>query len=546
MSEDAATADTPPARLRVLLVSVASGAAAAAAVAIAAPIAMWATESPVDWMQPSLTGTAAIALVAGMCVLILLGLRLVSRKPWRGTVRGLSGVAAVVLVIWALVRTRGLYQARADLPLVDSTGAAVLLAAALLAAVAATVLALPSAAVRTPTGRRTALCVFVVVTAAATVVTYRSVGEHRARVWEPEVTAAAIAPAPPPQAPGTVRYRLQLPEDWVPDIQRAGNGFLVFTPGVVSAYDGPTGALRWGASVPGGAQSAVVVGRNSGDAVGVVVLYTADAVIALDGSTGTVLWRRQFRGQITAVAGSTDALGMIVFRSDTRSFDPDRTRMYSLDPATGALRWNRPATCDNPSRGPGVTGTFVLDCGIDHPAAIDARTGAITELPRTNGYPVAGIDDVYVATTRRNSYDAPEPTDTTAVIGTDGTVLDEIPGSFPASKANDGFLLVWGGGGDWRMRNYRTHQSTPVPLHLDVRNALEDIDTAWLDSDLAITVTDRNQPVYVIDPNRAGADPSRTESPCADGYLQYLQPVAGAVIAACNLNEFVGMVAPKP
>jgi hypothetical protein len=546
MSQDAATAHTPPAWLRALLVSVAIGAAAAAAaVAIAAPIAMWAIESPVDWMQPSLTGTAAMALVAGTCVLVLLGLRLFTRKPWRSTVRGLAGAAAVVLVIWALVWARELYQVRADLPLVDSTGVTVLLAAALLAAVATTVLALASAAVRTSAGRRTALCVFVIVTAAATAVTYRSVGEYRAHVWEPELTAAAITPAPLPESPGTVRYRLQLPEDWVPDIQQAGNGFLVFTPDVVSAYDGPTGALRWRASLPGGAQSALVVGRNPGDTVGVVVLHTADAVIALDGSTGTVLWRRQFRGQITALAGSTDALGMIVFRSDVGSFDPDRTRMYSLDPATGALRWNRPATCDNPGRGPGVAGSFVFDCGPD-PAAIDARTGAITELPRTDGYPVAGIDDVYVATTRRNSYQAPTPTDATAVIGTDGTILDEIPGSFPASKANDGFLLVWGGGDDWRMRNYRTHQSTPVPLHLDVRNALEDIDTAWLNSDLAITVTDRNQPVYVIDPDRADANPSRTESPCPAAYLRYLQPVAGAVIAACDLNEFVGMVAPKP
>jgi hypothetical protein len=56
-------------------------------------------------------------------------------------------------------------------------------------------------------------------------------------------------------------------------------------------------------------------------------------------------------------------------------------------------------------------------------------------------------------------------------------------------------VLVYGGGDTWLLRDYRTHQSTPVPIHLDITYGLGDVETAWLRGSLAITMGSGDQPL---------------------------------------------------
>jgi hypothetical protein len=216
-----------------------------------------------------------------------------------------------------------------------------------------------------------------------------------------------------------------------------------------------------------------------------------------------------------------------------RALDRD-TLLDSLDPSTGALRWSRSIACSNPSAAPGTAGQFFFACG-QTPSAIDASTGASTDVPGAR-YGAAS-DGVYVTSTTMPipSKDGPQPTDATLVIDPRGQIIDKIPGTYPASAANDGFVLVYGGGDTWLLRDYRKHRSTPVPVHLDTTYGLGDIEAAWLRNSLVITMRSGEQPLLLVDPARPTAEPTSTASPCTSHDLKReLLAVAGAVIVQCE------------
>lgn len=240
---------------------------------------------------------------------------------------------------------------------------------------------------------------------------------------------------------------------------------------------------------------------------------------------------------MTAATGSVDALAMTVFAAEAV---PDQTRLYSLDPSTGQLRWSRPFSC-NPIPATGTPGKFSFQCG-QTPSVIDAHTGETTDMPgRQYRNPRAGTD-VYVSPTADPTKDGPNATDVTLVVDPDGQIIDQIPGTHPVSRAHNGFLLLYGGGDAWLMRDYRKHQSTPVAIHLDTRYGLEEVETAWFNNTLAITTQAREQPVFLIDPARPVDNPSSTEAPCREERLRRLKSVAGAVIAQCRWTQVVGLV----
>lgn len=119
--------------MRSVLSSVCIGCSAAAAVgAILIPIIMWATRSPTDMVAVSQTGTAASTMIIGVCVLFRLVPGLIGRRsPW--VMRMLVDVVAVMLGVWVAWSIYRTYPGRAALPLVDSTGASLLAAEAMLA-----------------------------------------------------------------------------------------------------------------------------------------------------------------------------------------------------------------------------------------------------------------------------------------------------------------------------------------------------------------------------------------------------------------------------
>jgi outer membrane protein assembly factor BamB len=97
------------------------------------------------------------------------------------------------------------------------------------------------------------------------------------------------------------------------------------------------------------------VHRDGDDVTGIVVVFLDFGVIALDASSGEALWRRQHVGErVTGAAGSIDALGISVFTGDYGNDGDSATRLYSLDPATGRLRWSQIISCSNPTPSPGA------------------------------------------------------------------------------------------------------------------------------------------------------------------------------------------------
>ncbi|WP_082022770.1 outer membrane protein assembly factor BamB family protein [Mycolicibacterium setense] len=548
MSEDS-PADRPWYRsLRRPLASVAVGASVATAVAaIASAVAMWAIRSSADVMSHSHTAMGVVAIIIGVCVcvLVLLGVGLRSRRSWRKSLIALVGFTAAALAVWSVFRIIGLYESREALALVDSTGATVLTAAALASAVAATVLGVVGVAFAHDVNERTALSAFLVVVLVITLPTYRSVQDHRAAVWHPDLTAPAVTPAPVPDQIGAVRYRVPLDSgDRMPQIYPAGNGFIVDTRNGLTAYDGVTGKKRWHAGDFGTSGRLLVVRRDRDDAAGIVVLFLYGGIVALDAGTGEVLWRREHSrgGDVTAATGSIDALGVVVFTADAPEIDNSRTRLHSLDPATGAERSNDLIDCSNPTLDPGTTGQFSYRCA-GKPGVIDAHTGHITEMPGEYA-PDAG-SDVYVVSDPRPHQD-PTESDVTRVVSPDGRVIDEVPGTYPMSEARDGMLLVYGGGDSWLLRDYRNHRSTPLPLRIETRYGLDTIDTDWLNQRLVVTTRyEYPQRLQIVDPARPSDNPVSVESPCPrDERLRELHAVAGAVIAQCGKSYFAGLVPP--
>lgn len=524
--------------MRSVLSSVCIGCSVAAAVgAILIPIIMWATRSPTDMVAVSQTGTVAATMIIGVCVLFRLVPGLIGRRsPW--VMRMLVDVVAVTLgvwVAWCIYRT---YPGRAALPLVDSTGASLLAAEAMLAALVAVVLGVTAAAGDTPPDRRIALCTFVVVAVVLPVAIHRSVDDYRARIWYPSLTAAAAAPAPAPSSIGPVTYRLS----YARDVRPVGNGFILTADDAVTAYDGQSGVARWrasgfGSTAAGAPHHVEVAWRDRNDVAGVVVLFLGGAVVALDGSTGDVIWRRQHDGTVTAAAGGIDALGMTVFTADDSS---DRTRFYSLDPASGHVRWTRPTDCSDPTLVPGTPGQFAYGCGMT-PTVIDAHTGKTTDMPGKYNPPDAG-SDVYVYEKSDAPYveGTPATTAVIQVLDPGGQVIDEIHGARPISRADNGLLLVYSSEGAWLMRNYRTHQSHPVQV--DARNGVNHVRTTWLKGGLVVaSELDHSGRIQLID--GPAQVPTSTESPCRGGTdVQDLYTVAGAIVVTCYGGELFGLV----
>lgn len=489
-----------------------------------------------------------IAAAIGLLMLPILARALMGQKPtWTKTVT-VASLIAVGLGVWGTWNVIQLYRTRDALPFVDSTGAVVVAAIAALAAVEAVIVGLAAVCFMSEAGKRTALCAFLVVVVAVPIVVFWSVDNHRAGVWRPDATTSATPAAPMPGAIGSIRYRVPVDGDRLPDVYAAGNGFVVDTRTGLTAYDGLTGEARWHATDFGTSGRLVVTRRNEDDATGIVVLQTYYALIAFDGSTGEVLWRRQYTGDMTELAGSVDALGFVVYTAD----DPDgeRTQLHSIDPATGQLRWSKPISCSTPSIGPGTPGQFTLDCGT--PSTIDARTGDVIDSPGKH-IATAG-SDAYTTSDQRG--DGPTRSDVTLVLDPAGRTIDETPRVEPVSRANNGFLLMYSDLDGWLLRDYRNHQSFSVPIDARSQSGsykvgleywlINNVETAWLDNRLIVTDLSSPRPrLYLIDPARPDAIPVSTEIPCARGqYLRDLQAVAGAVVVVCRGDdtEVVGMV----
>jgi len=200
----------------------------------------------------------------------------------------------------------------------------------------------------------------------------------------------------------------------------------------------------------------------------------------------------------------------------------------------------------SPTAAPGTSGQFFFSCG-QAPSAIDARTGSAIDIPGAHNRAPSAGSDVYVASdvVPVSSEDGPKPTDATLVIDPQGRIIDQVPGTYPASAANDGFVLVYGGGDTWRLRDYRKHQSMPVPIHLDTTYGLGDVETAWLRTSLAITMRSGAQPLLLVDPIHPVAEPTSAVAPCTRHELKRrIQAVAGAVILQCEgrSTRIVGLV----
>lgn len=521
-----------------LVSAVSGGALGAALVAVLAAPMMWTTRSSHDLTAHPLTAISVIAALIGALVLAFLASRLRATSGRRESPEVLALLVAAGLAAWGVWQLVKLYEVRTTLPLADSTGATLIAAAAMFAGVTSAVLA-PAAFL----GRvhvRAAICVAAVVAVAAPTLIYLSVQDFRAQVWYPDLTSPAAAPQPRPESIGAVGYRIPLdPSDAVVP---AGTGFLVATENDVTAYDGPSGDVRWRVEAPpsdDGIFFVRVVRRDADDMTGVAVLFFGDSIVAVDGGTGDVIWRRQYSGQITEVASSIDALGMVIFTAADRT---DRTRLHSIDPATGELRFSTVFSCSNPTGTSGTPGQFSFSCG-QNPSVFDAHTGTTVDMPGPE-YRTAGTD-VYVAAPqdapREGAPPSPEPT---LVIDPSGQVIDEIPGTYPVSTAHDGLLLLYAGNDTWVLRDYRNHRSTPVPVSFAGWIRPWDISAAWLARGLAVSSDRRDVPLLYIDSANPAAPPQVHEAPCgADDRVKDLRLAPGAFIVRCR-TAAVALLAP--
>jgi hypothetical protein len=260
-----------------------------------------------------------------------------------------------------------------------------------------------------------------------------------------------------------------------------------------------------------------------------------------------VLWRRQYRGELTAATGSVDALGIVVFTADAKD---ERTQLHSIDPGTGQLRWSKPISCSSPSFGPGVPGQFTLECGT--PSIIDAHTAHVIDTPGRQ-MPRAG-SDVYATTVQRA--DGPTRTDVTLVLDSEGKTIDEISGVQSVSPPNHGSVLLYSDVDGWLLRDYREHQSFAVPLERKPSRGSHEVasdywlinyvETAWLKSRLIVTdLSQEQRRLHLIDPAHPDATPVSADVPCEHNEsMGDLQVVAGAVIVTCRRHEtrVVGLV----
>lgn len=525
-------------RLRRFLTSVGLGVVwASASVAVVSPVFALSSASP--------SRPAAMAGFVAIWVFVLLLLSAATRRSGRATLSKTLGLAALGAGGWGLWDVRACFESRAVLPVVPvSTGACVIAAAAMIAAAAAAVFSLFLSASAQHADARTALCAFLVVLIAVSGLIHHVLTDYRARLWQPGLTAAAAPAASLPDRIGPARYRLSpLDEHPPPTVVAAGNGFVVRTGDQVTAYDGPTGALRWRAKDFGQCRlSAVeVVRRDHHDTTGIVVLFFDGAVVALDASSGAVVWRRQYSGRLIASSAAVDALGMTV--NDDQPAPDNRTIVYSLAPANGAVRWRKAASCSNPTGAQATSGQLLFLCE-GTPSVVDAHNGNAVDIPARNFHDFAAGSDVYLAWNYAGGSEGPDAGNTILVIDPNGRIVDQISGVYAMSKPDNGRLLLYDGRDSWALRDYYKRQSIPVSMHVvEHSRRFSELPTTWLKHRLAFFGPDELQPVLIIDPAALTIEPVSIERICPlRQTIRRLQALAGAVIADCGDNELVGLV----
>lgn len=541
MRAESIPADEQPAFVvrRVLTGAGVGSAVGAAGVSVAAAIAMWSVQETGTYMALPLARIGAIAIITAVAVVVLVRFWLLRKYPASRRARIVVMLVAGALAAWGRSNLVDVQRSGDVLTLVDTSGTSVFAVVALVSAIMAIVVAVVATLFGREVSGRVAVCAFAVVALVGSVVTYTAVQNHRAGVWHPSLTAAAAPAAPVPDVIGPVGYRIPLKRNQF--IYTAGNGFLLGTSRELAAYDGATGQLRWRTGDYGVGERLVVARRDRDDATGVVVVFFADAVIGFDGSSGDVVWRRQIGGgRVTSAAGSVDALGMSVFTGDYATDGDSATRFYSLDPATGQVRWDQVLSCSSPSMSRGTAGQLSYDCG--RPVLVDARSGDTVEVPGRY-VPMAGTDAYVVSP----SYPDKEPAadESTRVMDPAGQIIDEVPSTYPVSRPHDGLLLLYGPRNTWLLRDYRNHRSTPVVIHFEWGRGFDAITTLWLGNNKLLVANqyDRESPLQLVDLARPGDTPATPATPCPERTGD-VKAVAGAILVECR-TEVVGLV-PEP
>lgn len=520
--------------------AIVGGAAATGVVGIALAIAALRLRSPFD-VAP-VTGASVIALIASGIALVAVSARSITRRLnlWSAAVVTIN-LVVLGLILAAFWRFDGLFDEQVALRFVDAEGVVVLSRAAVVVGWVALTLAVFAMFPTEKAQRVTASAAFVTVALVVSAVTYVVVHNYRSHVWRPDLTSESASPAPLPATVGNLRYRIPLYVGALPGYARTvtvasvGDGFLTYAEDGLAAYDGPTGRLRWQVAGFSGYGQAVLVPRHAGDAAGVVVLVRDGALIALDGGSGKVLWRRPYSGSPGDLVSGVDSLGFMLKGDDGGGFT-------SLDPASGLTRWSKPISCRGTSAPEAVAGQFLCDGDRGTTSIIDALNGnTIAEV--TYGESAASQDgDVYVIV----HYNRKRPlgADGVSIVDSHGNTVDEIPGARPISPAKHGYLLLAGDKEVPFWRNYRTRHSNPAkfskvefPTH---------VNTTWVGDRLLIGEPHKGSPLRLLDPAQPAAEPIDMASPCVDTTYQ-LRAVPGAVVVSCNGydtgSEIVGFVA---
>lgn len=544
---EVAATETPPAEQSLVcrsLAGLAVGVAAGCALTAGAlAITALATRVSSDMVSAPITVSCAVGLVSAAMVVLVIVLRsVIHRNEWSIPVAG-AGVLLVALTSFWIPKLAGGFHEGGAVRFVDTSGVTILSAGALVASVAALGFGLATvffAAKPQPAAVAVAFLAVIVLTSS---LAYHRVQSYRTQVWYPSLTAAPAPPASLPETFGTLRYQIpqEAHDNWtMVNVDPTGTGFVTYTPAGLTAYDGPTGAVRWRASALGA--SAVKWGSpfNSVDVVwfdrehsgSVVVVSMAGALLGLDGDTGTVLWRRQYRGDLTQETGSVDALAFSTY--DVDDGDTGATTLHSVDPRTGKDRWSRHSDC--PNLKPGAVGQFVQSCSGGAATVVDAHTGYTVWESKYGEWLDVSIDhEVYVASNGSAISNSPEASDTTWVLDPAGNIIDQVAGAFPLlGNANAGHLLLDGVGQTALLRNYRTHQSTPVQLgKIDYALGMY---ATWLPHRLIIKKRSALSSLHIVDLDNPDAEPTALPWPCRStpGDIWQLKPAPGIVVASCQ------------
>ncbi|OHU31697.1 hypothetical protein BKG76_00325 [Mycobacteroides franklinii] len=491
-----------------------------------------------------ITASCVVGLVAAAAVVLVIVLRpVIRRKEWSIPV-GAAVVVIVALTCFWIPKLSGVFRDGGVVRFVDTTGVTILSAEALAAGVAALVFGSATAFVVAKAQPVVAAVAFLAVIALISSVAYQRVQSYRTQVWYPSLIAMPATPAALPETFGTLRYQIpqQVHDNWtMVNVYSTGTGFVMYTPDGVMAYDGPTGALRWRADGLGASAVKWASPFNALDVVwfdrehsgSVVVVSMVGALLGLDGDTGTVLWRRQYRGDLTQEAGSVDALAFSTYDVDVG--DTGATTLYSVDPRTGKDRWSRHSDCSNLK--PGAVGQFVQSCSGGPATVVDAHTGNTAWESEYGEWLDVSIDhEVYVASGGSATSNTPKASDTTWVLDRSGNIIDQVAGTFPLlGHANAGHLLLDGVGQTALLRNYRTHQSTPLRLgKIDYALGMY---ATWLPHRLIIEKRSALSSLHMIDLDHPDAEPTALPWPCRSylGDIWQLKPAPGVIVASCQV-----------